>query len=369
MASSNTDDTQGARDEKDWSPEEITHHRQMAQHNSLEAIKAAEERYEKAKQSGSAALKETKEAATYGAGAAATNVTAKATEAEDSAIHGARNAAGYVSEKGAAAKDYTAEKGVQGYQGIKDSAASAVQTAAEKTKQPAVQAKYHLTQKAQEAKEVTVSTGQTAVSYATQKEVEAKDMTASAAQKAMEIARQKAAETKDTTVEATESALGYASQKAEESEDKTVEILPRVPWVMQARKQVKPTTRLQRVVEEPRSTLPRKQRRRRRRSRVLVRGPERRQKKQRMWLQREPQKPSASCKNRSNSRSFELGSQCTVSMNEPPKTLRMTVEEQSNREGSSNREDGRWEREPKQLRKQYRLTGAKLRRMVTYLEQ
>lgn len=81
---------------KELTPEEITQYRATAQQNSLDSIRAAEERYAKAKESGHSALRETKEAVTHGVGAA---------------------------------KDFAVEKTKEGYHAAKDVAVKTVEKA------------------------------------------------------------------------------------------------------------------------------------------------------------------------------------------------------------------------------------------------
>ncbi|CAD5184152.1 unnamed protein product [Musa acuminata subsp. malaccensis] len=92
------------------SPEEIGRYRAVAQQNSVESIRAAEERYEKAKQAGAGVLHGTRDTVAHGLGAAGLWAAAMGTEAKDRAAHGARAAAEYTTEKGSLAKDYAAEK-------------------------------------------------------------------------------------------------------------------------------------------------------------------------------------------------------------------------------------------------------------------
>ncbi|KAK8961866.1 hypothetical protein KSP40_PGU002700 [Platanthera guangdongensis] len=114
------------------SPQEAQQYRATAQQNFIDAIRAAEERYAKAKQSGSAALYDTKDVVFQGLGATAT----------------------YLAGKGSQAAGYTAEKGKQGYEAAKDTTFTAGQKAAEIAKQAAVKTK---------------DTGQSAAGYTTEK--------------------------------------------------------------------------------------------------------------------------------------------------------------------------------------------------------
>ncbi|KAH7658129.1 hypothetical protein IHE45_17G066400 [Dioscorea alata] len=84
---------------KELTPEEIGQYRATAQQNSLDSIRAAEERYAKAKESGHSALRETKEAVTHGVGAAKDFAVGKTKEG----YHAAKDVAVKTVEK---AKDY-----------------------------------------------------------------------------------------------------------------------------------------------------------------------------------------------------------------------------------------------------------------------
>ncbi|XP_078428305.1 uncharacterized protein LOC144700708 [Wolffia australiana] len=133
-------------EEKNMSLEEIGGYRATAQQNSLETIRAAEERYTKAKDSAAAVLKESKETVGEGIGAAVAYATAKGVEAKDFAVEksqqgyeAAKEYAQQTADKAVAVKEAVTEKGRRGmemateqgskaYEAAKDAAASVVQT-------------------------------------------------------------------------------------------------------------------------------------------------------------------------------------------------------------------------------------------------
>ncbi|MQM09866.1 hypothetical protein Taro_042742 [Colocasia esculenta] len=215
-------------EEEAMSLEEMTKYRAAAQQNSIDAIRAAEERYAEAKDAAAAALKNTKEAVAHGVGAAATYAVVKGAEAKDAAAHGARVVAGYSAEKGAVAKDAVVEKGQQGYQAAKDKAVSAGRAAADYTQQAAGRAKgatvctgksaaEHAKDQAEKAKEVTVGTGKSAADHAKEMADKARQVTVSTGESTVEYVREKAVEAKDATARAAHKAAEYTSQKAAEA--------------------------------------------------------------------------------------------------------------------------------------------------------
>ncbi|KAL5998434.1 hypothetical protein ACLOJK_009374 [Asimina triloba] len=175
MASHEDDKEKAQSDKPTSSPNNLTQSRQTAQQSSIDALRAAEDRYEKAKQSSAAALGQTKEAAAHGLGATTAYVAGKGSQAKDSAVHATR-----------AAGDYTAEKGQQGFHAAKEGVVSAGQTATEKgqqgqqvvkdyTQQAAGQTKEYLVEKGQQAKDTVVQVGRRAVDYVGEKAGQAKD--------------------------------------------------------------------------------------------------------------------------------------------------------------------------------------------------
>ncbi|XP_055823819.1 seed biotin-containing protein SBP65 [Solanum dulcamara] len=225
-----TEETKGS------SLEEISQYRAIAQQNSMDSIRAAEERYEKAKELGASTLHNVKESATHGLGATGTYTTEKGTQAKDTITHGLQKGTQYVAEKAGAAKDTALEKGQQAYAATKDTLSGAVQTAA----QSAQQAKDYTMQKTGEAKDYTMQkTGDTkdytmqktgeANDYLAQKTEEAKDYVAPKTGEVQEESKgaatyvgEKAAQVKDVTLETGKGAVGYAGKVAETVKDKAV---------------------------------------------------------------------------------------------------------------------------------------------------
>ncbi|KAK8938366.1 hypothetical protein KSP39_PZI010983 [Platanthera zijinensis] len=161
------------------SPQEAQQYRATAQQNSIDAIRAAEERYAKAKQSGSAALYDTKDAVFQGLGATAT----------------------YLAGKGSQAAGYTAGMGKQGFEAAKDASFTAGQTAIDLANQAAGK-----------TKGASLSAGGYAAEKGKQGYEAAKDTTFTAGQKTAEIAKQAAVKTKDTGL----SAAGYTAEKTKQ---------------------------------------------------------------------------------------------------------------------------------------------------------
>lgn len=104
---------EGTEERKAPSLEEIAQQRATAQQNSMDALTAAEERYQKAKELGASALHDAKESASHGLGAAGYYATAKGVQAKDSVTHGVQIGPEYVADKAGAAKDTTLDKGQQ----------------------------------------------------------------------------------------------------------------------------------------------------------------------------------------------------------------------------------------------------------------
>ncbi|KAG0486457.1 hypothetical protein HPP92_008552 [Vanilla planifolia] len=194
------------------SPEEIGQYRATAQQKSIDAIKAAEQRYVNAKQSGSAALQDTKEAVAHGLGATTTYLSAKSAQAKDSTAHGAR-----------AAVKHTSEKGKQGYKLAKDTSLTAAQRTAELAKQVEEKTKHSsmsaadavagfAKQVAVKAKDSTLSTGETALGHAKQATEKAMEKVAEAKSKTGESTRQESSEAKGQ--------LGEEAEKAKQQMSK-----------------------------------------------------------------------------------------------------------------------------------------------------
>ncbi|XP_042972064.1 seed biotin-containing protein SBP65-like isoform X2 [Carya illinoinensis] len=194
--------------------EEISKLRAKAQQNSLETLRAAEERYEKAKESVS-----------QGLGAATEYTKEKAAQTKDTAL-----------DKGRAVKDSAAEKGAQ----AKETVTSTAKTAEDYTASTAEKAKDYALQKAVEAKEAAVRAGEekaedlkdgtavagwTAAHYSCEKALEGTKAAARAVKETAEYAGHKAAEiaskplsaAKDVVVGTGESAKEYTARKKEEA--------------------------------------------------------------------------------------------------------------------------------------------------------
>ena len=188
---------EGGRDEeKETTPslEEISKFREKAQQNSMEAIRAAEERYQKAKELGASKLQDVKE----------------------SVAPRVESATTYATEKGAQVKDTALEKSQQGYTTAKDTLVTAGKTAADYTKQTAEQGKDYTLQKATQAKDVSLETSKGAAGYAGKKAAELKD-------KALATGWGAAHYTTEKAVEATKAAAGAIQSTAEYTGEKVVD--------------------------------------------------------------------------------------------------------------------------------------------------
>ncbi|XP_074294123.1 uncharacterized protein LOC141621817 [Silene latifolia] len=223
--------------------EQVTQYRQTAQQNSMDAIRAAEERYAKAKEEAANAAYAAKESAKHGHGSAAAitrdrvgattqylseelapvketlssagqktkagtqraseYASEKAVQAKDTTVSTTKSVAGYVGEKAAVAKDVAVEKAAvaAGYagkvaEGVKDQAVVAGWGVAHKTTEIAVEA----------TKMAGSVVGKT------------KDVVASAAHKAAELAEVPVVMAKDTAVDAGEKLADYTARKKMEAE-------------------------------------------------------------------------------------------------------------------------------------------------------
>ncbi|XP_059282787.1 seed biotin-containing protein SBP65 isoform X4 [Lycium ferocissimum] len=172
--------------------EEISQYRQTAQQNSMDTIRAAEERYEKAKEKGASTLQNVKDSATHGLGATDTYAREKGAQAKHTLTHSLQKA-----------KDTALEKGQQAYEATKDTLSGAGQTAA----QSAQQAKDYTMQKAGETKD-----------YVAPKTGEVQEQGKGAAS----YVGEKAAQVKDATVETGKGAVGYAGKVAGAAKDTAV---------------------------------------------------------------------------------------------------------------------------------------------------
>ncbi|KAK4342296.1 hypothetical protein RND71_038112 [Anisodus tanguticus] len=196
--------SKGATEEtKGPSLEEISQYRQTAQQNSMDAIRAAEERYEKAKEMGASTLHNVKESATHGLGATGTYATEKGAQAKDTITHGLQKA------------KYTAlAKGQQAYEATKDTLSGAGQTAA----QSAQQAKDYVAQKTGDTKDYTVQKTGEVKEYVAPKTGEVQEQGKGAAS----YVGEKAAQVKDATLKTGKGAVGYAGKVTEAVKDTAV---------------------------------------------------------------------------------------------------------------------------------------------------
>ncbi|KAI3457153.1 hypothetical protein Pfo_013816 [Paulownia fortunei] len=209
--------------------EEISNLRATAQQNSMVAIRAAEERYEKAKEAGALALQKAKEAKDYTAD--------KAMETKDVVISKGQSAAQYTAEKAKAAKDTTADtttKRAAGYVGEKavaakdvvvDSgkgAAGYVGKVATEVKDQAVVAGWGAThytlEKVAEATKAVAGVTSSVAGYTGEKAVAAKDKVAGAGKTVVGYAGEKIAAAKDAVVATEENAAEYAARKKAEAQ-------------------------------------------------------------------------------------------------------------------------------------------------------
>ncbi|CAL9199553.1 unnamed protein product [Musa hybrid cultivar] len=202
--------------------EEIGHYRATAQQNSIESIRAAEERYEKAKHAGLATVHHAKETVVHGLGAAGAYAAAKGTEAKDYAGEKARGAAEVAAQKAAAAKDVTVEKGRQGLEVAKDTAAQAAVKAKDLTVGTGETAMEYAKETAAKTKDVTVYTGQTAVDYVKLAAMKTKDVTAGAGETAIDYAKQAVEKAKDVTISTGQTAAEFAQLAAAKTKDATL---------------------------------------------------------------------------------------------------------------------------------------------------
>ncbi|XP_041006484.1 seed biotin-containing protein SBP65-like [Juglans microcarpa x Juglans regia] len=182
--------SEGQERKEQPSLEDISKLRAKAQQNSLDTLRAAEERYEKAKESVS-----------QGVGAATVYTKEKAAQTKDTVL-----------DKGRAVKDSAAEKGAQ----AKETVTSTAKTAADYTASTAEKAKDYALQKAVEAKEVVVRAGETTVHNVEEKAEDLKDRTAVAGWTAAHYSCEKAVEGTKAAARAVKETAEYAGHKAAE---------------------------------------------------------------------------------------------------------------------------------------------------------
>lgn len=185
-----------AREEEEkMSLEEIGKYRNQAQQNEMDAISAAQERYEKAKQATNETL----------------NNTAQTT----------REKTAQAMEKAAQAKDATVEKTQQGYEATKDTVSSAAKTATEYATPVAEKAKSAVVQ----AKDVTVETGKTAAEVASKVAVDLKDKATVAGWTAAHYSTKLTVDGTKAAAHAVEGAAGYVVPKAAGLALKSVDVV------------------------------------------------------------------------------------------------------------------------------------------------
>lgn len=134
---------EGQEKKEQPSLEEIARFRATAQQNSVEALRAAEERYERAKESLSLGVSATSEYAKE-----------KAAQAKDTVINTGRTATELAAEKAAQAKDTIAENGAQAKDVVVNTGRTATELAAEK----GAQAKDTVAEKGAQAKDTVLNT-------------------------------------------------------------------------------------------------------------------------------------------------------------------------------------------------------------------
>ncbi|KAG8364741.1 hypothetical protein BUALT_Bualt18G0030200 [Buddleja alternifolia] len=211
--------------------EEISNLRATAQQKSVEAIKAAEERYNKAKETGilqtpeeskhttttttpafqtkhytAQKAMEAKEALSSKGQSAAQYAAEKGRLAKNSAVDTTITAAGYVVDKAVAAKDVTVESGKKVGSEVKDQAVVAGWGAA-----------HYTLEKVAEATKAVSGVTSSVAGYTGETVVAAKDKVAGAGQTVVGYAGDKLAAAKDAVVSAEEKAAQYAARKKEEA--------------------------------------------------------------------------------------------------------------------------------------------------------
>ncbi|XP_010277747.1 PREDICTED: seed biotin-containing protein SBP65-like isoform X2 [Nelumbo nucifera] len=207
-AAADTPDTERESQAEKEQPtlEEMGKYRAIAQQSSIDAIRRAEERYEKAKASAAPAAgleaEGTKESSSTGD--ATSYVAEKGAKAMDTVKQGVQSAAKYASSKGGAARDTILEKNQQGYGYARD-----------KAQQAYVATRDTMARGAGQAKDATVEGSKKAAGYAGQKAVEAKDAAVRTGWAAAHYTSEKAAE-------AAEAAAAYTAKKKAEADPTTV---------------------------------------------------------------------------------------------------------------------------------------------------
>ncbi|KAL7104018.1 hypothetical protein ACP275_08G217800 [Erythranthe tilingii] len=214
--------------------EEISKMRGAAQQNSMEAIRAAEDRYNKAKdhtttghgqgqaQGGGIQIQTNK-----GGGGALKEKTQQQQQAKDvisfqgqqpKDVTAPKAAAALMEKSQQAKKGYAAQKAMEAKDVISSKSGALSGTAMEK----AQQAKGVIAPKAAALKDIALEKGQTAAQYAAEKAKAAKDTAVDTSMVAAQYAGEKAVAAKDVTVESGKGAAGYAGKVAVGVKDQAV---------------------------------------------------------------------------------------------------------------------------------------------------
>ncbi|XVF58614.1 hypothetical protein PTKIN_Ptkin07bG0080600 [Pterospermum kingtungense] len=196
------------------SVEEIGQLRASAQQNSAEAIRAAEERYNKPKESAKEKGSQEKESHLQ---------STQHAEAKDNVVQGAQNVALQAKDtilesakRTSETKDVATEKIQHGYVATKDSLVSAGKTVVDYTAPKAAQAKDYALQTAVKAKDTAVDVSKNIASYAGEKAIATKDVTIEKGKGVAELAGEVAVDVKDKAVAAGWHAAHYTTEKAVE---------------------------------------------------------------------------------------------------------------------------------------------------------
>ncbi|XP_028807777.1 seed biotin-containing protein SBP65-like [Neltuma alba] len=183
---------------------DISKYRGQVQENTMEAMRAAQDRYERAKQA--------------------------ASETVGSTTQTAQEKAAKARETAAQAKDVTLEKGQQGYAIAKDAISSATGTASDYTSQAAEKAKsagstttQYIGEKAGQAKDVTVETGKTAAEYAGKVAADLKDKATVAGWTAAHYSTEMTVEGTKAAANIVQGTAGYAANVAGEIASKSLD--------------------------------------------------------------------------------------------------------------------------------------------------
>ncbi|CAH9109515.1 unnamed protein product [Cuscuta epithymum] len=223
--------------------EEIGKSRQTAQQNSIDALRTAQEKYEKAKESathvvgsagemagkakntalqkGQEAFEMTKEYTVPRTEQAKETLTKAGEVAKDYTVQAkdrgaemGKNAASFTGQKAAAVKDTTVESG----KGAAQYAGKVADTVKDKATVVGWEAARFTAERAADATNLAAGVAVTVAGYAGQTAVAAKDVVAGAGKSAAEYAGDKLAAAKDYVVSAEESAAQYAARKKAEAQ-------------------------------------------------------------------------------------------------------------------------------------------------------